>query len=328
MKNSSERMTGRQAHHPDEALIESLRQRLVESLRPLVEGRRVALLDFPAHDNVGDSAIWTGELAALRLAGCSDIVYTADQRNLDVVAVRKAIGQNGVVCLHGGGNLGTLWPHHQAHRELVLQAFSDVRIVQLPQSVYFEDEVSFEHFAKIARTCRDLTVMVRDRASLLRCKGLGGVRTVLAPDSAFALGSIRPPRPTEVLRFALVREDKEAEEGSAKRLAAQADRSADWLVHEMPRWQRARRRALVWGARRVTSPWLRARLMRYLAEDRVQYGLEMLAQGEQVLTDRLHAHILCVLMGRRHTVLDNSYGKLSSFIDCWTKDAVSIARPQ
>ena len=43
----------------------------------------------------------------------------------------------------------------------------------------------------------------------------------------------------------------------------------------------------------------------------------MLARGRICLTDRLHVHVLCTLMGIPHIVLDNSYGKIRSFADCW-----------
>jgi pyruvyl transferase EpsO len=45
-----------------------------------------------------------------------------------------------------------------------------------------------------------------------------------------------------------------------------------------------------------------------------------------VVTDRLHAHILCLLLGIPHAVLDNSYGKLTRFLDAWTGDIAGVHR--
>jgi exopolysaccharide biosynthesis predicted pyruvyltransferase EpsI len=45
----------------------------------------------------------------------------------------------------------------------------------------------------------------------------------------------------------------------------------------------------------------------------------MLSEGRVVVTDRLHGHILCLLLGIPHIVLDNSYGKLRSFDETWTR---------
>jgi pyruvyl transferase EpsO len=45
-----------------------------------------------------------------------------------------------------------------------------------------------------------------------------------------------------------------------------------------------------------------------------------------VVTDRLHAHLLSLLLGIPHAVLDNSYGKLSRFLDAWTGGAGLMQR--
>jgi exopolysaccharide biosynthesis protein PssK len=43
-----------------------------------------------------------------------------------------------------------------------------------------------------------------------------------------------------------------------------------------------------------------------------------------VITDRLHAHILCLLMDIPHVVVDNSYGKVRSFVETWTAGAPGV----
>ena len=40
------------------------------------------------------------------------------------------------------------------------------------------------------------------------------------------------------------------------------------------------------------------------------------------MSDRLHAHILCLLMGIPHVLLDNTYGKVRSFHETWTQASV------
>jgi pyruvyl transferase EpsO len=45
-----------------------------------------------------------------------------------------------------------------------------------------------------------------------------------------------------------------------------------------------------------------------------------------VITDRLHAHILSLLLGIPHAVLDNSYGKVGRFLAAWTGGAAGVHR--
>jgi pyruvyl transferase EpsO len=60
-------------------------------------------------------------------------------------------------------------------------------------------------------------------------------------------------------------------------------------------------------------------LYRPLAEKRLQRGIRLLSTAEVVVTDRLHGHILCLLLGIPHVLLDTSNGKLSAFHRTWTR---------
>src|SRR5512141_721889 len=91
-------------------------------LDPLLRGTPgVALLDFPSHSNVGDSAIWLGERALLRSIG-APVRYCADLESFDPEACRAAHPEGGAILLHGGGNLGDVWPRHQEFRERVIRS--------------------------------------------------------------------------------------------------------------------------------------------------------------------------------------------------------------
>src|SRR5690349_9799511 len=106
--------------------------------RLLAPGTPCALLDFPNHANVGDSAIWLGETARLRRHGV-EIVYACDQETYAPERLAARLG-DGVILLHGGGNLGDFWIEHQQFRERVIDEFRNNPIIQLPQTIYFMDE--------------------------------------------------------------------------------------------------------------------------------------------------------------------------------------------
>jgi len=50
----------------------------------------------------------------------------------------------------------------------------------------------------------------------------------------------------------------------------------------------------------------------------MHYGVYQFKQHKLVITNRLHGHILCVLMGIPHVVIPNSYHKITSFYETWT----------
>lgn len=100
------------------------------------EHHSVSLFDIPTHENVGDNMIWEGELAYLRKLG-KRVSYETDVfRHSNSTFDKLAHGTP--ILLHGGGNFGDIWPIFQDFRESVVRSYPDRRIIQLPQTVYFE----------------------------------------------------------------------------------------------------------------------------------------------------------------------------------------------
>ena len=61
-------------------------------------------------------------------------------------------------------------------------------------------------------------------------------------------------------------------------------------------------------------------LFRSAARRRLQYGIDLLASGRVVLTDRLHGHVLATLLGLPHCVMDSQYGKVRALWNTWTHE--------
>lgn len=310
--------------HP-RAAVGTLRARLQETLRPLVgPAARVALIDFPNTANVGDSAIYLGELACLSSLRVPFPRFICDLRTYDRSALARALGPSGVILFAGGGSLGDVWPAAQELREEIVRSFPDHSIVQFPQTIHFERVDALRRARAVLNAHPHMTLLVRDRRSLEIARSGFTAPSILCPDAAFALGSLeRPVSPTRP-RLWLMRTDKESRLGAA---APPNDANVDWLM-EPAMWRRALSYRLMGAVRRrplghLVRPLL-MRLYASLARQRLRRGLEVLASGEVVITDRLHGHILCLLMGIPHVLLDNNYGKLSSFWQTWTAEVDNV----
>src|SRR3546814_1477592 len=114
-----------------DALVTDLGSRVADVFAATISEGPVALVDFPDHSNVGDSAIWLGEMAWLDGNGRLPI-YSAALNNFSETDLLRAAPQ-GPILIHGGGNFGTTWPKHEALRLKLLRAFPGRSIVQLPQ---------------------------------------------------------------------------------------------------------------------------------------------------------------------------------------------------
>jgi exopolysaccharide biosynthesis predicted pyruvyltransferase EpsI len=294
-------------------------------------GGPVALVGFPNHSNPGDAAIWVGQLAALRRGG-HRIEYVCDWLSYDERHLRRR-APDATILLHGGGNFGDIWPEHQLLRERLVAAFPERRIVQLPQTMSFSDPRNLERARRVFDAHADLTLLLRDHRSLAQSHEAFACRSLLCPDSAFALGPLaRLGEPdTDVVWLARTDAEAAADQGGAP--DAPGVRAIDWLSEKRgnPGWNgaEARRRFATRGGGRVLerAPALADRAAPALwrlydrhAELRVQYGRRLLSGGRGVVTNRLHGHILSVLMGIPHVVLDNSYGKNRTFYEAWTQD--------
>jgi exopolysaccharide biosynthesis predicted pyruvyltransferase EpsI len=299
-----------------------LRELLLACLDAHLDGaRRVAVLDFPDHGNVGDSAIWLGEREALRALGV-EVVYVSSCDTYDRGTLIRRLGSTGVVLLHGGGNFGDLYPRHQAFREQVLDDLPDHTVVQLPQTVWFDRPERLERTRAAVERHGRFSMLVRDRASAELAHAVVPGEVSICPDPATALTLARAGAPTTDVLW-LLRTDKEAPTSRRGRVAdAAGSVRADWPEDPLPV------KARVWATRQtghLTSrlalpPVARscdAETWDARARARVDRGVALLSSAHVVVTDRLHGHILSDLLDLPHVALDNSYGKIATYTRCW-----------
>jgi exopolysaccharide biosynthesis predicted pyruvyltransferase EpsI len=296
------------------ALIDRLQSRLDALLAPLMDGAPIALVDYPDHANVGDSAIWLGETAFFRARGLQP-VYASATGSHSHDALAAALPE-GTIFLHGGGNFGTLWPSHQNFRLDLLARFPGRSIVQLPQSIFFADQQAADACARAIERHGRFTLFVRDRPSLEFARRHFPCETLLAPDMAFAVGPLARRSPSiDVLH--LLRTDLEKVERADGRTDSQVEAVVDWLDDDA-----GAMRMTAFGSLLLTlaDPPEIARVRTYerRARARLRRGIAMLCRGRVVVTDRLHGHIMSTLLGIPHVVLDNSYRKIGNFVDAWT----------
>jgi pyruvyl transferase EpsO len=302
------------------SLAAELAARVRATVAPLVTpGEPVALLDFPNHMNVGDAAIWLGERALLRDLGVP-VAYACDQRGYVPGHLRRALPAAGTILLHGGGNFGDLYPRHQRLRERVVRDFPGHRIVQLPQTIAFEDERRLAEAGALFSAHERFTLLVRDTVSLERYGPALSPDVRLCPDSAFGLGALGAGEGDGVLWLARADDER----ASAAAAAPPRVRRCDWSTLP-PAWRRRRllSRLLSFAVSQAPLPgralWRPAAgLFDRLAGERVAAGAALLSSARVVVTDRLHGHILGLLCGR-HTVLNDSRtGKVRAFYETWT----------
>lgn len=297
-------------------IISTLQEKIRASLDPLHGGRDLVLLDFPDHSNVGDSAIWLGEDAYFRDRG-RKVRYASALDNHSFEEM-PALRPGEAVYLHGGGNFGTIWPAHQAFRIDVLRKCRGTPVVQLPQSIHFASDGDVAETARAIAEHGDFTLMVRDLPSEAFARKHFDCRVILCPDLAFYIGA-RPRLAASVDYLCLLRTDLERVGRDDTVSTGRSFAVTDWLEEDKKALRRRRRISRV-KHRLIGAESQRNGVYRDVAQHRFKRGIGTLSEGRVVITDRLHGHIMCTLLGIPHVVLDNSYRKIGNFIDVWTAD--------
>lgn len=295
-------------------IVERLQRRIDDVVRPLGSDAPFALLDFPDHSNVGDSAIWLGQIEYFRSRFGRRPAYVCRQTDFSPRAL-EAAAPDGTVYISGGGNFGDIWKHNQAFREMLLTTLKHRRIVQLPQSLHFFSTENRDKTARAIAAHPDFTLLVRDRPSFELATQHFDCRVELVPDMAFFMGLLSAGAPSfDVL--ALLRTDSEKTGLDTSTLGS--IRVEDWLDESRTAVRLAKALGCLGAASELRLAGLKEAQLTAGAQHRVNRGLAQLSAARAIVTDRLHCHILSLLLGRPHAVLDNSYGKITRFMSAFT----------
>lgn len=308
-----------------------LRSRAEQALGFVLGGtRRVALVNFPNHGNPGDPGLWLGTHALLRSLGVR-VVYQATHWSLDLAALDRAVGSDPVL-INGGGNFGDLYAGQQGARMELIRGWGGRPLVQLPQSIQFADPANALPVAEAIRMQGAFTMMVRDETSVALSRELLGIDAVLSPDHAFGQHPLqsRAQITREVLWMVWPPGAPEATTASQLPDPPEWVHVEDWhtgaaLAHEhfdahgrlawrVNRWFEAH-----WSSPRARRAWpLLAATFAPLARRWFGRGVDLVAGSRVLVTNKLHGHVVAVLLGKPHVVLDNSYGKVAGILDTWT----------
>ena len=308
--------------------VEELRRIADEAMRPVVGGfESVALVGFPDHSNVGDSAIWLGELAYLK-AQSVNVAYSCSSTSYRKENLERHTDGDTPILIHGGGYFGDIWPTGLDFMLQMIEDFPDRPIVVMPQTIHFQSPRQLERARRIVNGHPVVTVCVRDQRSAERAAEYFDHPVVLTPDSAVFLDSFTGASGTDILYIA--REDREA--ATNRPTLGESDVvTKDWLGLFAPTFPSRVSSALIHRAKKMlharivnsdSTRWLEdvaASARNALARRRLERGVNLLASAEVIVTDRLHVHILCVLMDKPHVLLDNSYGKVRTYFETWSQ---------
>ena len=291
-----------------EEVIEEAKRVHFNLFRDLFKGKKYAVLfELASFENKGDAALSVAEIVLLENLGIKLLFYV-NLKKCYGDAVKHALKIAGkyprdevVVFFHGGGNI--IAHSHVDHcRERSLKLSRGYKQVILANSLWMREPRDMWDFSRRLYCCNsNLTILLRDRLSLYMAQRVfrNGTRLLLAPDMAFHNGRVARYAPTYYDVIWQKRTDRE-----------------NALFDEVPAFP-PNVSVFVWDWLRMPSIPSNDSLR--MAVNVLQNGLGILQKGRVVVTDRLHGHILSVLLDIPHVLLDNADQKLSSYHNTWTR---------
>ncbi|WP_168121156.1 polysaccharide pyruvyl transferase family protein [Paenibacillus sp. HB172176] len=299
-----------------------LKERLKQILTVIPPGSTVQYIDYPVYNNGGDLLIMKGTEAFFK---ANRISVHARYSVLDFPD-SLMIPRNHIIVLQGGGNFGDLYEVHQTLRERVVAAYPNNRIVILPQTIYYKEEEQCDKTAAILNRHMDLHLFVRDPNSYQIAKSKFHACSIyLSPDMAHQLWPIpaRGAAGKALLQFLRTDIEQASEQSRIGEVQAGDSECLDWASL----YNRVERRSIkligsMMSRKRGIIPmevvW--GKYSDYL----VDKAIRRFSRYQAVQTSRLHGHILSCLMDKPNTLLDNSYGKNSSYFYTWTSDIDNV----
>ncbi len=289
-------------------------------------GSRIAIAcdhaDGHDHWSVEDAAAWRGMRSLLPALGV-EVGYACDRWSYGPERLARAVPRGPILVLGGG-------PHDDAHGLLgrIRADFPDRTIIQAPRHIGACDPDSRIAIAALLGTRCQATLLLRDTQSLARARTQLLARSLLCPDATLALDLADVPRVGDVPVVALWRTDV----ATALPLPPLPRGSiiTDWLEPATATSPGSLRSRALRAASGATSPANRAHafvrrvawrvlplLWDSLAEERLLVNCRLLARGRVVITNRLHGHLLCLLLGIPHVICDTVPGDLITSSPTW-----------
>jgi pyruvyl transferase EpsO len=331
---------------------EQVKELLHKAIGKLETVEQCALLDYPDHPNIGDHLIWLGEIFYLNDVLKTQINYAASVESFSASEMEKQVGK-APIFLHGGGNLGDLWPNFQKFREQIISQYRDRPVIILPQSIYFADKDKLKESAKVFNSHPNLTLFVRDNYSYeLAIQYFSNCQVIKSPDMAFQMVNMPDLSSNYAQKHTILyhcRKDEElnptlssisidlpnlvVEDWASYKYYSEYSQNIPktWFNQRLARisegWQKGTVIPNEWISRQIWKsfhPWASKFNTIYNPSlhrsswNLMHHGVYQFKQHRLIITNRLHGHILCVLLDIPHVFLPNSYYKNEGFYESWT----------
>ena len=266
--------------------------------------KRIYYFMIPTHGNLGDQFIVEATLQLLKkeFSDFEVVEVDDDQTYQSLNSIKSIINPNDIVILHGGGNMGDLYPTSEIQRRDLIKSFPKNQILIMTQTAFFSEtswgRKQLAKSAKVYNSHPNLTILAREQKSYdFMQEHFNQAKIVKVPDIVF--GYEFEAKPNREYIMTLIRSDEESILSNPRQLLRDLDREYDQLlIYDN------------YVARRVDDINRQAELRSFIGR---------LMGAKVVITDRMHGMILCAITGTPCIVTKSLDDKILGSYE-WIKD--------
>jgi exopolysaccharide biosynthesis predicted pyruvyltransferase EpsI len=218
------------------------------------------------------------------------------------------------IMLHGGGNFGDLWRGYSTYRNKIIALFPTCQIIIFPQTVNYKN-LSLAEFDNAAMSvAHDLTISTRSFDSYnFTLAAFPTANNIFVPDIAFMMGVIEPMRKPIYDVLVLRRTDIEGKVP---------------IRISKHQWKPTLDSVFDGKYTYLIKDWFDYKDKNYttfteLLENRFTLLNEIMSQAKLIISDRLHATITSLLMGKPHVMINDKFSKVSN-----TRESAFYGKPE
>lgn len=198
--------------------------RYINKFKDYKDKKKIIYTLVPTHGNMGDQAIAYATLKYLeeQFSEYEIIQVNREDTYKYCMALKKVVNKDDIIFLHGGGNMGNLYPIEEQDRRAIIHMFDDNKIISMTQTISFtDDENGKKEFIKTKRIYenhKDLTLIAREQKSFnIMKKNLNVKNIVINPDIVLYLNEMDLNKVNSRTKImTCLRDDKESILGNAK----------------------------------------------------------------------------------------------------------------
>jgi pyruvyl transferase EpsI len=267
--------------------------------------RNIFIFDIPEHGNLGDHAIAVAEKKFIEDFTQNTLVHEIPQE-ISMVSVKllKPLIKNSIILITGGGNMGTLWFHHEVLYRKIVKAYPNNRVIIFPETIYYENSdwgtIEFNKSKNIYNAHNDLHICARENKSYQIMKeAYKNVNVIEVPDIVAYLKCDNKNQKRKGVLLCL-REDKESiiNYDIRKKIFELAESNFDTV--------------------NLTNTVINEDVAIKDRHMKLNKKLDEFRESELVVTDRLHGMIFATITSTPCIALNNKSGKVKGVYE-WIK---------